>query len=93
MCGCKGNVSNNNVYVPVPISNTSIDCSYTRNQLELLKTKIDNFIISGKASIEDFNLLQIYRGKVLSGLNLNNYCFADYNDVNNIIDGIISKYI
>lgn len=91
MCNC--NKTTNTVqYVPVPVNNTNINCEYTLEYLLSLKNTIDSFIVSNSVSVEDFNLLQIYKGKILSGINLVNYCYANYSDISLIINNVISKY-
>lgn len=90
-CACK---NNSVITPPVPINyiNNNTNCEYTLQFLQSLLLNIENFIRSGILLPDDFNILQIYRGQVLSGINLNNYCYTNYNNVNTLVNNVISKY-
>lgn len=90
-CACK---NNSVITPPVPVNyiNNNLNCEYTLQFLQGLLLNIENFIRSGILLPDDFNILQIYRGQVLSGINLNNYCYTNYNNVNTLVNNVISKY-
>jgi len=91
-CACKNNNNVQSVQIPTPINNINNNCEYTLQYLQVLLSNIENFIKSGVLLPEDFNILQIYRGQVLSGINLNNYCYTNYNNVTILVNNVISKY-
>lgn len=92
-CACKNNsvTTTQTILPPSPIT-VNNNCEYTLQFLQGLLTNIDSAIRSGVLLPDDFNILQIYRGQVLSGINLNNYCYVNYNNVNTLVNNVISKY-
>ena len=92
-CACNKTVETSSSNIQsIPTPNNNINCEYTLQFLQVLLLNIENFIRSGVLLPEDFNILQIYRGQVLSGINLNNYCYTNYNNVTTLVNNVISKY-
>lgn len=92
MCNCRSNIQTSTTsYIPVPVV-VNTNCNTSQEFVLSLKQKIDNSLHIQGLSIKDFNLLQIYKGQVLSGINLNNLCYSNYSQVEDIVNNVISKY-
>lgn len=95
MCNCKNNINNNinsNSNISIPPS-TIPNCSTTLDFLNYLNNLITLNLGNTAITTEDRYLLQVYKGQVLSGINLTNYCYTDYQVVETNIYNVISKYI
>lgn len=93
MCGCKNNIASSTNNTEILVSpNTIPNCNTTLEFLNYLNNLITLNISNGRLSQEDKNLLQIYKGQVLSGISLVNYCYTDYQVVETNTYNVISKY-
>jgi len=95
MCACKNNnntevVTNNNV---VEKPNNIIGCDTTLEFLTYLNNLISLNLGNSAMTDTDKYLLQVYKGQILSGINLTNYCYTDYKIVETSVYNVISKYI
>lgn len=91
-CPC---LNNQPTYQSTPVESfsTNTNCSTTVDTLNYLLTLVDNTLRTSGVTYDDFNQLQIYRGQVISGINLHNYCYVDYDNVAVHINNVISRYI
>jgi len=71
---------------------TTSNCETSLSSLMYLKNLIDLNINNPLISNEDKYHLNIYKGQVLSGISIQNYCYVDYNVVETNVTNVISKY-
>lgn len=91
MCNCR-NV-NPIIGNPVKVKPETVEnCTTSLSELTTLKEDITSFILSHVLIPADFNQLNIYRGNILSAINLVNYCYVDINLLNTQINEIKQKY-
>lgn len=92
MCNCR-NVNSSVNAVPNTIKpEMSDNCTTSLSELTTLKEDITSFILSHVLIPADFNQLNIYRGNILSAINLVNYCYVDKNLLTSQINEIKQKY-
>ena len=93
MCNCRNVNTNQSIGNPVMVKPETVEnCTTSLSELTTLKEDITSFILSQVLIPADFNQLNIYRGNILSAINLVNYCYVDINLLNTQINEIKQKY-
>lgn len=92
MCGCQGNINQNTNVPVIVLPNQTVACNTTLTFLNYLVNLIDLNIGNGNMSNEDKFQLQVYKGQIQSGINIQNYCYIDYNITETNITNVLSKY-
>lgn len=90
-CGCKNTtISTGDGFIVAP--EIIPGCNTTLEFLNYLNNLITLNIHNTSITQEDRYLLQVYKGQVLSGINLINYCYTDYQVVETNVYNVVSKY-
>lgn len=92
MCNCNKNVSNSVVIPETKPNISSPNCLTTLDNLNTFKENLNLFIITTPLINSDFILLNNIRGKILSAINIVNYCYVNFEEITTQLNEIKSKY-
>jgi hypothetical protein len=91
-CRAKQQIISNQNIPNIILPNQTSSCNTTLSFLRYLINLIDLNISDRRMTDEDRFQLQVFKGQIQSGINIQNYCYIDYNIVEINIVNVLSKY-
>lgn len=86
MCACKNNNNLNSSVAPITNTTCETEYSFLLNLLNSIEVQYQK-----PNSLETLQALNNYKGQIMSGINLGDYCYFNYNLIKTLIDEIIIR--